>query len=147
MSGTESALYGLLGGAIMLSGALVLAPDTFRGPAGATGAAGIAGPAGPEGAAGPQGAAGADGAAGVAGAPGAAGPQGPAGAGDLGAGAVVLVREAGACPAGWGAGGQVMMLTSPDYAVSGEQTLSNPGVNSTATIDWSNVNFYLCTKG
>jgi hypothetical protein len=58
----------------------------------------------------------------------------------------VLVREAGACPAGWVAGGQVMMLTSPDYAVSGEQTLSNPGVNSTATIDWSNVNFFLCTR-
>jgi hypothetical protein len=144
MSGTLSALYGVLGGAGVLAAALALAPDQFRGPAGVAGAAGIAGPAGPEGAAGPQGAAGADGAAGIAGAPGEAGP---AGAGDLGAGAVVLVREAAACPAGWTSGGQVMMLTSPDYAVTGEQTLSNPGVNSSATIDWSNVNFFLCTKG
>ena len=147
MSGTVSALYGILGGALVSLGAIALAPGAFRGPAGAEGAAGVAGPAGSEGATGAQGVAGADGAAGAAGAPGAAGPMGPAGAGDLGAGAVVLVREAGACPSGWVAGGQVMMLTSPDYAVSGEQTPSNPDVNSTATIDWSNVNFFLCTRG
>jgi Collagen triple helix repeat (20 copies) len=143
MNGTVSALYGILGGVVVSLGALALAPDAFRGPTGAEGVAGVAGPAGPQGEAGLQGAAGADGVEGVAGAPGEAGP---AGAGDLGAEAVVLVRGAGACPAGWVAGGQVMMLTSPDYAVSGEQTLSNPGVSSSATIDWSNVNFFVCTR-
>ncbi len=146
MSGTLSTLYGILGGAIVLSGALLLAPDNFRGPAGAEAAAGVAGPAGAQGEAGPQGVAGADGMAGVAGASGEAGPQGPAGPGDLGADAVILVRGSASCPAGWVAGGQVMMLTSPEFPVSTEQSLSNPGVNSSATIDWSNVNFFLCTR-
>jgi Collagen triple helix repeat (20 copies) len=162
MTRIEAVIYGILGGAITLVLGLLLGGDMLRGPSGSEGTAGIAGsqgeigPQGPVGAAGPTGPQGAEGLAGPQGepgAPGAAGPQGEpgpqgvAGAGDLGAGTVVLVRTAGACPTGWAAGGQVQMMTSPDYKITAEQTESNPGVMTTATLDWSNVNFFLCMRG
>jgi Collagen triple helix repeat (20 copies) len=140
------------------------------GPAGVAGAAGPAGPVGPQGEAGLPGAPGADGPVGPAGPQGAVGPVGPqgepgpqgpagaagpagapgadgvAGAGDLGPSAVVLVREAGACPKGWAPGGEVRLLTSPDYPVASGQTATNPGIMSTTTLDWANVNFFLCAR-
>jgi hypothetical protein len=38
------------------------------------------------------------------------------------------------------------MLTSPGYALTPEQTASIPNVINSATGDWSNVNFFLCTR-
>jgi hypothetical protein len=69
-----------------------------------------------------------------------------AGAGDLGAGAVILVRQSTACPLGWTAGGEVRILTSPAYALTPEQSQSNAGVFTSETMDWANVNFFLCTR-
>jgi len=152
MTRLETILYGLMGGAFVVVASL-FATDIFRGPAGGAGPAGVVGPAGPQGEAGAVGAAGAEG---LAGEPGPAGPAGPAGEpgppgvagpGDLGAGAVILVREVGACPTGWVPRGEVQLMTSPDYAVSAEQTESNPGIMTSATAGWSNVNFFLCAKG
>jgi Collagen triple helix repeat (20 copies) len=156
MSAVQSTIFGALGGALVLGvGLLATGSDRLQGPVGAAGvegAAGVAGPAGPvgdAGPAGPQGEAGAvgpAGAAGPAGGAGPAGPQGVAGPGDIGADAVLLVRVAGGCPTGWAAGGQVQMMTSPDYAVTGEQSATNPGITTSATAGWSNVNFFVCTR-
>ena len=172
MSRIESALFGGVAGAAVLGIALLTGlfsgasgPDGPEGPAGVQGAigprgeagpAGPSGPAGPEGTqcpagpsgpGGPQGEPGPQGAVGPAGPQGEPGPQGSAGAGDLGADAVILVKGSAACPEGWVAGGQVRLLTSPDYVMGGEQTPTNPGVMTTSTMDWANVNYFLCTKG
>jgi hypothetical protein len=117
-----------------------------EGPAGPQGVAGPQGPAGPEGAVGQQGEVGPAGAAGAPGPQGEPGPQGATGAGDLGPGAVILVRQATACPLGWSAGGEVRLLTSPAYARTSDQTESNAGVFTSETMDWANVNFFLCTR-
>jgi Collagen triple helix repeat (20 copies) len=174
----EAILFGILGGAIVLTLGLMMGNDQRQlagadgapgiagpageagpagtvGPAGPAGADGATGPAGPAGPAGPQGEPGADGLQGPAGVPGApgvpgpqgeAGPQGATGAGDLGAGAVILVRQLTACPPGWTAGGEVRLLTSPAYAMTPDQTQSNSGVFTSETKDWANVNFFLCTR-
>jgi Collagen triple helix repeat (20 copies) len=180
----EAILFGILGGAIVLTLGLMMGNDQrnlagvdgapgIAGPAGEAGPAGTVGPVGPAGAdgaagpagsagpAGPQGEPGADGLEGPAGVPGApgapgapgvpgpqgeAGPQGATGAGDLGAGAVILVRQLTACPPGWTAGGEVRLLTSPAYAMTPDQTQSNSGVFTSETKDWANVNFFLCTR-
>jgi hypothetical protein len=175
MSRIESALFGGLAGAVvlgagLLTGLLSGAPGPVGGegpagpagvqgaigPRGETGEAGPAGPAGPEGSQGPAGPAGVQGEPGPQGAVGPAGPQGEmgppgpqgaAGAGDLGPGAVILVRGSADCPEGWFQGGQVRLLTSPDYVMGGEQTPTNPGVMTTSTMDWANVNYFLCTQG
>ena len=110
MSRIQAAVFGGLGGAVVLGLGLLVGGSSLRGDAGVAGSAGAAGPE------------------------------------DIGANAVLLVREAAACPAGWVPGGQVRILTSPDYALSGEQTGSNPGVMTTSTMDWSNVNFFLCAR-
>jgi Collagen triple helix repeat (20 copies) len=157
MSAIQSTIFGALGGAFVFGlGLLATGNDRLPGPAGVEGPAGPAGEAGPAGAegpagpageagpAGPQGNAGADGAAGAAGAVGPAGPAGPPG--DPGPAAVLLVGTAGGCPAGWNAGGQVQVLTSPDYALTAEQEARIPNVINSATGDWSNVNFFLCAK-
>jgi len=175
MNRIETAAFGGLGGAVvlgigLLTGVLSGAPGAegpaggagpagvqgAAGPAGATGAAGPEGPAGPEGQqgvagpAGPQGEPGPQGSVGPAGPQGAIGPEGPqgaAGAGDLGPGALVVVRGSADCPAGWTATGEVRLLTSPDYVLAPEQSTTNPGVMTTSTMDWANVNFFLCTRG
>jgi Collagen triple helix repeat (20 copies) len=120
------------------------------GPAGAAGPAGEIGPAGAAGEPGPQGVAGAVGALGPAGAVGPAGAQGepgPAGAGDLGPGAVMLARSPGTCPPGWTEAGEVRIMTAPSYTLSEGQTETNPGVFTSTTVDWSDVNFFLCLNG
>lgn len=153
MGRIEAAIYGVLGGAITVALGLLLAGDVLRDPADGAGAPGAAGVEVAQGEAGTQGPAGVDagpGPTGPQGDPGPLGlpgPPGVAGAGDLGVGAVILVRTAAACPVGWLPGGQVQLMTSPDYAVSAEQILSNPGVMTTATMDWSNVNFFVCVRG
>jgi hypothetical protein len=157
MSAIQSTIFGALGGAFVF-GLGLMATGTEPVP-GAVGPAGVEGPAGPAGAAGPQGEvgpAGPQGDAGPQGEPGPAGPQGAAGAAgavgpagppaDPGPDAVLLVRSAAACPTGWEAGGEVQVLTSPTYAPTGDQTVSIPNVINNATGDWSNVNFFLCTR-
>ncbi|MBK6466990.1 MAG: hypothetical protein IPF96_09075 [Rhodobacter sp.] len=97
--------------------------------------------------------AGADAAAGAPGADGEAGPQGESGpqgarvrraARDRRRG---LVRGAGDCPPGWAKGGEVRLLTSPDYTMTADQSPSNPGVFTSQTSGWSDVNFFLCQRG
>jgi hypothetical protein len=151
MSALQSTIFGALGGAFVLGlGLLVTGSNQLRGEAGPAGIEGPAGAAGAEGPAGPQGEVGPAGPQGEAGPQGLAGPVGPPGPagppGDLGPDAVLLARTAAACPEGWTAGGQVQVLTSPDYAVTAAQTASIPNVINTATGDWSNVNFFLCTR-
>jgi hypothetical protein len=154
MSAIQSTIFGALGGAFVFGLGLLatgtepvpgaVGPAGVEGPAGAAGPQGEVGPAGPQGDAGPQGEAGPQGAAGEVGA---IGPEGPAGPpADPGPDAVLLVRSAAACPTGWDAGGEVQVLTSPAYAPTGDQTVSIPNVINTATGDWSNVNFFLCTR-
>jgi hypothetical protein len=171
----EGAVFGVLGGALV-SALMLAGSDTFRGeagtpgPAGEAGAAGAAGPegpagpAGPEGAVGPAGPAGAEGpqgpageagpagAAGPAGPAGPPGPQGPAGADgvpgeSLAPGSVVLAVDPAACPAGWAAAGQAVLLSSADYAVSGGQSRTPSVVIDPALAGFENVNFVLCVKG
>ena len=161
MRWVETGIAAVLGGVVAL-GLSLFASDLFTGKPGADGVAGAAGVAGPAGPAGPQGETGVAGADAAAGAPGAdgeagpqgesgpqgaPGPQGAAGAGDLGAGAVVLVRGAGDCPPGWAKGGEVRLLTSPDYTMTADQSPSNPGVFTSQTSGWSDVNFFLCQRG
>ncbi len=120
------------------------------GPAGEAGPMGEPGPAGeqgPAGEAGPQGAPGEPGLAGAPGIPGPIGPEGPAGpAVEFSAGTVLLVKTANSCPKGWTAGGQSMLVTSPDFQLAEGQTESNMGVMTSDTIGWSNVSFFLCVK-
>jgi hypothetical protein len=137
-SRVEWILSGALGGAIVTALSLGIS-DSLRGPAGEAGAMGPQGPAGIAGPAGPEGAAGAMGPAGPA------GPAGEPGPGFVApAGTVVLASTAGGCPAGFAPGGQVALSTSPDYALSGEQSATNLGMFTTATADHSSVNFFLC---
>lgn len=138
MSRLESVLFGGLGAVVVVALAGLVGTDYLRG------ADGIAGVAGPAGAVGPAGQAGPAGAAGEAGP---AGPQGPAGLPDPGPGLVILTRSPNVCPAGWTAQGQVRVLASPDYPMTADQTATNPGVFTTSTADWANVNFFLCTAG
>lgn len=172
MSRIESLLFGALGGAVVLALGLVtgvstgapgpvggpgpegpagaqgeIGPRGEPGPAGPAGPEGKQGPAGPSGPGGPIGEPGPQGAVGPAGPQGEPGPQGAAGPGDLGANAVILVQGSADCPVGWAATGQVRILTSPDYIMGGEQTPTNPGVMTSSTMDWANVNFFLCRKG
>ncbi|GAB1363389.1 hypothetical protein MASR1M32_26250 [Rhodobacter sp.] len=118
-------------------------PQGETGPAGPAGPVGEAGPAGAVGAAGPQGEAGP---AGPAGPEGAAGEIGPSGAGDLGQGAVILVRTSTSCPKGWVPAGQIRLQTAPEYPLTPDQSASNPGITTTETMGWSNVNFFLCVR-
>lgn len=117
------------------------------GPQGTVGPQGMVGPAGPQGAAGPPGPQGPVGETGPQGEPGSPGPQGVAGTGDPGSGAVLLVRSAELCPQGWLAGGEVVLNTSPDYVTAAGQGRSNPGIMTSATAGFQNVNFYLCLRG
>lgn len=170
MSRMEAALFGGIGGVVVLAAAM-LATDMLRGGPGPEGAVGPAGATGPAGAAGPQGApgpvgpvgplgaigpAGPQGVAGPVGPQGGvgpqgevgpAGPQGVAGAGDLGPEAVLLVRSTAGCPEGWQPGGAVVINTSPDYATSPDQTRSNPGIMTSATAGFANVNYFVCLQG
>jgi hypothetical protein len=162
----ETGVAAVLGGFVAL-GLSLFASDLFVGGRGDVGPAGVAGPAGavgpqgavgpagepgpaggvgPQGLAGPQGVPGEPGPAGETGPAGAVGPAGAAGAGDLGQGAVVLVRSASACPTGWAPVGQVRLQTSPEYPMTPDQTASNPGVFTSETMGWSNVNFFLCAR-
>lgn len=119
-------------------------PAGPQGPGGAQGPVGPAGPQGVEGVAGPQGP---QGEIGVGGAAGPAGPQGAAGLGDPGPDALLLVRRAGGCPAGWNPAGEVVLNASPDYAGSADQERSDPGIVTSATTGFANVNFFLCQQG
>lgn len=171
MSKVQSAAFGVVGGAAAFALAALFAGDLLRGapgpegppgpagavgPSGPQGEAGVQGPAGPQGPIGPAGPQGVEGVAGPAGPQGEmgppgetgpAGPQGVAGAGDLGGEAVILVRGAGGCPAGWVNGGEVVLNTSPDYATGTGQERSNPGIMTSATAGFANVNFFLCLQG
>jgi hypothetical protein len=150
MSKIESGLFGGLGAAVVLAVAGLVGGDYVRGAdgvAGASGAAGVPGPVGGTGPAGPQGVAGEVGPTGSIGPAGTAGQQGPAGLPDAGPGAIILTRSPDACPVGWSSAGQVRVLASPEYPMTGDQTGTNPGISTTSTIDWSNVNFFLCTAG
>ncbi|MFC4668631.1 hypothetical protein ACFO5X_08710 [Seohaeicola nanhaiensis] len=155
MSTAQTAAIGGLCGAgvvvlAMLLSGMMTGPE---GPAGAAGSAGVAGVPGEVGPAGPAGPAGEAGPQGVAGEPGAqgpegpAGPQGPAGTGDLGPGVVLLARSAEGCPSGWSPSGRVVLNTSSEYELTGEQTRSNPGIFTAATQGFANVNYFLCTQG
>ncbi len=127
MNAFASAGLGALGGAAVLAVAL-FGGDMLRGPAGVQGPAGAVGP---QGEAGPQGE---------------QGPPGPVTV-VLGASAVVLVRDREACPEGMGPAGEVRLLTAPDYTLATGQTTTNPGVFTTTTMGWSDVNFFLCAAG
>jgi hypothetical protein len=63
------------------------------------------------------------------------------------AGTVILAADPAACPAGWTGSGQVVVLTSPDYAPGAAQSSTNPGVFTPATAGFGQVNFFLCVKG
>jgi len=147
----QAALLGGIAGAVvvalaLLAGGLLRGGPGPAGPVGMQGPAGMQGIAGPEGGRGAAGPAGAQGPAGRAGATGPAGPQGVAGAGDPGPAEVLLVREPGACPGGWTAGGAVALNTSPDYALAPGQARSNPGITTSATMGFATVIFHLCTR-
>ena len=155
MTPIGAALIGGIAGAAVLAAAL-LAGGALRGHVGAVGLAGNdgaigaigpVGPAGKEGARGPAGPVGPAGPKGETGPAGEVGPPGPAGTGDLGPGAVILARSASGCPAGWTAAGDVRLLTSPGYTLTGEQTPGNPGMVSISQLDWASVNFFLCLRG
>jgi hypothetical protein len=122
MNAAASAGMGALGGAAVLGVALL--SGGLRGPAGPVGEAGASRHAGPPGPAAEAGAA-------------AAGPTAP----------VVLVRETGSCPEGTTEAGEVRLLTSPSYALAPGQTQTNPGVFTSSTQGWSDVNFFLCLEG
>lgn len=144
MSRLESAITGAAGGAITFALVALFAGGMLKGDPGGQGAigpAGAAGPAGPEGPSGPQGP------GGVQGPVGPAGPQGVAGYGDPGPDALLLVRRVGGCPTGWNPAGEVVLNASPDYAGSADQERSNPGVVTSATTGFANVNFFLCQQG
>ncbi|MCB1342038.1 MAG: collagen-like protein [Pseudooceanicola sp.] len=158
MSTAQTAAIGGLCGAgvvvlAMLLSGLMTGPEGPAGAAGNAGAAGAQGEVGPAGATGPAGPAGEAGPQGAAGEPGAqgpegpAGPQGPAGTGDLGPGVVLLARTAEGCPTGWSAGGRVVINTSPEYELAEGQRRSNPGIFTSSTADFANVNYVLCLQG
>ena len=171
MSRLESAITGAAGGAITFALVALFAGGMLKGDPGGQGAigpAGAAGPAGPEGPSGPQGPGGVQGPVGPAGPQGVegvagpqgpqgeigvqgpegpAGPQGVAGYGDPGPDALLLVRRVGGCPTGWNPAGEVVLNASPDYAGSADQERSNPGVVTSATTGFANVNFFLCQQG
>ncbi|SEB52996.1 hypothetical protein [Rhodobacter sp. 24-YEA-8] len=165
MSRLESAITGAAGGAITFALVALFAGGMLRGDQGVPGPAGVAGPAGaegqpgaqgPGGVQGPVGPAGPQGVEGVAGpqgpqgeigVQGPAGPQGVAGEGDPGPDALLLVRRVGGCPTGWNPAGEVVLNASPDYAGSADQERSNPGVVTSATTGFANVNFFLCQQG
>jgi hypothetical protein len=59
---------------------------------------------------------------------------------------VILTASAEACPEGWSAGGQVVLITSPEYPAGEGQSRTSIGLFTDATVGFENVNFYLCVK-